>query len=79
MISPPALADGVEADRLVIVDPARAPNRVGRAALALVLASAAIVTTGWFDVDALRAAARAGPFGQHNTAAVESGILLGAR
>ncbi len=68
---------GVETPaRVVVVDPASASTRVGKAELALVLLTAAVARLGLLPLEALRESARAGAFAEANLAAIETGIGL---
>lgn len=76
VVAPPDLAGVTTPAHVVLVDPSEAPVRIGKPALALSMASAAIAAAGWFDLAALRAAAACGPFAEQNTGAVEAGLAL---
>ena len=76
VVTAPELAQVVTAARRVILDPASAPSRIGRADLALALLSAAATHLGLVPIEALRASAAEGAFGESNVAAVEAGLML---
>ena len=62
--------------RHVVLDPASAASRIGKADLALALLGAAVTRLGLLPIEALREAAADGPFGESNLAAVEAGLTL---
>ncbi|MDH5372731.1 MAG: thiamine pyrophosphate-dependent enzyme [Acidimicrobiia bacterium] len=64
--------------RLQVIDPSVLPGRVGKGDLALVALAAVLNQTGIIPIEALRAAAAEGPFGEANLAAVEQGVGLGS-
>ncbi len=60
VVTVPEFADVETPARVVVVDPASAPTRVGKADLALVLLAAAVARLDLLPLDALREAAGAG-------------------
>jgi pyruvate/2-oxoacid:ferredoxin oxidoreductase beta subunit/Pyruvate/2-oxoacid:ferredoxin oxidoreductase gamma subunit len=75
VVTLPEFSGIVTPARLMLVDPALAPERIPKAALALVLLTVAATREGLVPVEALRAAA-AGPFADENLAAIEAGLRL---
>lgn len=76
ILTVPEFADIESGAEVRVVDPASLPDRVPKADLGLLALAAAVRHSGVFPVDALRAAAAEGPFGESNAAAVEAGIRL---
>ncbi len=76
VVTVPELAEVQTAAQVVVVDPAGAPSRIGKADLALVLLAATIARLRLLPLEALRAAAGAGSYAEANLAAVETGIGL---
>jgi pyruvate/2-oxoacid:ferredoxin oxidoreductase beta subunit/Pyruvate/2-oxoacid:ferredoxin oxidoreductase gamma subunit len=60
---------------VAVIDPAKAPSRISKSAMALVLLTAAMRRREVVSVEALRAAA-AGPFAEENLAGIAAGITL---
>ena len=75
MVTTPEFAAIDTAAEKAIVDPAAAPGRIPKAALALVLLTVAAHRRHLVPVEALRAAA-AGPFAAENLVAIEAGMAL---
>ncbi len=59
-----------------VLDPAQLSERVSKGDLALVALGAVLAVTDVIPIEALRAAAAEGPFGEANVAAVELGLRL---
>jgi 2-oxoglutarate/2-oxoacid ferredoxin oxidoreductase subunit beta len=76
VVTVPELAGVQTAAQVVVVDPAAAPSRIGKAELALVLLSAAIARLGLLPLEALRAATGSGPYAEANLAAIDAGVAL---
>jgi 2-oxoglutarate ferredoxin oxidoreductase subunit beta len=76
VVTLPELADVVTPARTIVLDPAQAPSRVGKADLALVLLAATVERLGIVPLEALRAAASGGAFAAANLAAIETGLGL---
>ena len=75
VVTLPEFAGIVTPAILDVVDPAHSPERIPKAALALVLLTVACTRAGLVSAEALRAAA-AGPFAAENLAAIEAGLRL---
>lgn len=75
VVTTPEFAAIDTAAEKAIVDPAAAPGRIPKAALALVLLTVAAHRRHLVPVEALRAAA-AGPFAAENLVAIEAGMAL---
>ena len=73
VVTVPELGEIETAARLLVVDPAADGPQVRRATLALVMLAAAVARLDLLPVEALRAAAAAGPFAESNLAAIEAG------
>jgi 2-oxoglutarate/2-oxoacid ferredoxin oxidoreductase subunit beta len=70
---------GVETPaKVVVLDPAAAPTRVGKADLALVMLAGTIARLDLLPLDALRAAAASGAYAEPNLAAIEAGLAIAA-
>lgn len=68
---------GVETPaQVLVIDPAAAPARVGKADLALVMLSASVVRLDLLPLGALRETARDGPFADANLAAIDIGVTI---
>jgi pyruvate/2-oxoacid:ferredoxin oxidoreductase beta subunit/Pyruvate/2-oxoacid:ferredoxin oxidoreductase gamma subunit len=62
--------------RVIVLDPASASGRIGRADLALVMLTGMVERLRLVPLEALREAAGEGPFAEANLAAVEAGLSL---
>jgi Pyruvate/2-oxoacid:ferredoxin oxidoreductase gamma subunit len=76
IVTVPELAGVDTAARVLVIDPASAPSRIGRADLALVMLAATVARLELLPLEALRAAAGSGPFEESNLAAIEAGAAL---
>jgi len=79
VVTIPEFAEVETAARVVVLDPATAASRVGRADLALVMLSASVARLELLPVEALREAAASGPFAEANLAAIEAGLAIAER
>ncbi len=64
--------------RVVVLDPANLPGRIGKGDLALLALAAVVQNSGVIPIEALRSAVADGPFGESNLAAVAHGVVLAA-
>lgn len=74
VVTVPGLADLATHAGVVVLD----PGRVARGELALTLLAATVARLGLLPIEALRAAAAAGPFSEANLAAIAAGSAIGA-
>ncbi|HEX2883544.1 MAG TPA: thiamine pyrophosphate-dependent enzyme [Candidatus Limnocylindria bacterium] len=74
VVTVPGLAELATDARVVVLD----PGRVAKGELALTLLAATVARLDLLPIDALRAAAAAGPFSGANLAAVAAGAVIGA-
>ncbi len=76
VVTVPEFAEVETPAQVVVVDPASAPTRVGKAELALVMLAATISRLELLPLDALREAANAGAYAEANLVSIETGIGL---
>ncbi|HEX6129588.1 MAG TPA: thiamine pyrophosphate-dependent enzyme [Candidatus Limnocylindria bacterium] len=76
VVTVPELAEVETEARVVVIDPASAPTRIGRGDLALMMLAATVARLELLPLDALREAARASPFAQSNLATIEAGAAV---
>jgi Pyruvate/2-oxoacid:ferredoxin oxidoreductase gamma subunit len=75
-VTVPEFADVETPACILVLDPAAAPTRVNRAELALVMLAATIASLDLLPIEALRSAARHGPYAEPNLAAIEAGLAI---
>jgi len=76
VVTVPEFAEIETEAQVVVLDPATAASRVGRADLALVMLAATVARLELVPIEALREAASAGPFAASNLAAIEAGTAI---
>lgn len=76
VVTVPELADVETEARVVVIDPASTPTRIGRGDLALTMLAATVARLDLLPADALRAAAGSGHFAESNLAAIEAGLAI---
>ncbi len=76
VVTVPEFADVETPARVLVLDPAAASARVGKAELALVMLAATVARLELLPLEALRESAGSGAFAEANLAAIETGIGL---
>ena len=76
VVTVPEFAGVQTSARVLVIDPAAGPARVGRTDLALVMLAATVSRLDLLPIAALRETARSGPFAESNLAAIELGLAF---